>query len=327
MTPDEISKALEGFEAAEPPVTLYRFYSRSALNALIEGTLKITPPEKLNDPFEMAPGIDADSLTEDSVRRALLSETSLSRFAVLWARDAPLSQIENPEPVYRCWVEREIAMGPDRWLVHLLEMRKGLTHAISQNFGVACFSAFSEEVLNGPTGIKHWAMYAEDHKGFCIEYDGGHRFFRDLAASKWLFPVRYYGKRPAIGIAEFEDWPQRKYLQVLRQWSEMKCRKAWEDEAEWRLICTLTPDDRAPFEISVSGEHHLIHLWRTSEAPEERANSAAIRRVILGVRSEELKDTMTNVLKAPHLKHVGLYQARICDRHFALRLERVQVDR
>lgn len=323
MTNEETTMALEGFQAVQPPANLYRFYSGSGLNALVDGTLKITPPEKLNDPFEMSPGIDVSSLTEEAMRRAFLSVNGLPRTVMLMSRDAPLELREMPDEVYQNWVETVIKRR-DHWPEHLFAMRRGLTHAISLNYGVSCFSAFPEDVLNGPMGIRHWAMYAEDHRGFCIEYDGRHTFFQDFAASKWLFPVRYCTERPTFGIEEFNDWPQRKYLEILRRWSEMKCRQAWGDEKEWRLICSLTPDERAPVEISISGELHLLHIWRTHQAPEERANSTAIKRVILGVRaSEDLENAVKNAQKLPHLRHVEIYRARMCERHFALRNELV----
>jgi hypothetical protein len=207
-------------------------------------------------------------------------------------------------------------------------MREAVIQATSEVHGVSCFSAFSEDVLSGPMGIRHWAMYADNHKGFSIEYDGRHQLLRNLADSKWLFPVSYRAERPTIGIAEFDDWTERKTLQVLRRWLETKCLQAWGDEMEWRLICPLSPDPQERVEISITNQLgqalHLLHIWGSNQPVGNRPNSAVIKRVILGVRADkDLESKIAEALKEPHLRHVGLYPARPCEQHFALRIERV----
>ena len=320
MTQVEMADALAGFPVYEPPGSLYRFYSASGLNALTAGTLRITPPREFNDPFEMSPGFVTDDLTEDSIRRSFISPSSLSR--------AAYSRRHANEAAYRKWVDELPLRNPALWPQYLGSMRESVIQATSEVHGVSCFSAFSEDVLCGPMGIRHWAMYADNHKGFSIEYDGRHALLRNLADSKWLFPVSYRAERPTIGIAEFDDWTERKTLQVLRRWLETKCLQAWGDEMEWRLICPLSPDPQGRVEISITNQLgqalHLLHIWGSNQPVGNRPNSTVIKRVILGVRADkDLESRIVEALKEPHLRHVGLCRARLCERHFALRIERV----
>ena len=150
---------------------------------------------------------------------------------------------------------------------------------------------------------------------------------RTWAQSKWLFPVVYHADRPLVRITEFDEWPQQKTLQLLRSWSGMKCKQAWGDEREWRLICQLAPDATGKIEISrreVAGRtHYFYHLWKSDSPPDRRPDSTAIKRVILGVQtSERLASEIRDTLRLPHLQHVELWQARMCASRFALQIEK-----
>jgi hypothetical protein len=319
----QIVEALAGFAAHEPPTSLYRFHSEAGLPALTDGMLKITPPREFNDPFELSPGVVTEGLTAEELRRNFLSATSLPRF--VFAKRFP------NEAAYRHWVDTVVVGTPHLWSKHLESLRGAVTSATSEVFGIACFSAFSESILNGPLGIRHWAMYANDHTGFAIEYDGRHPLLKILAASKWLFPVTYHDDRPIVGIAEFDDWTEQMSLRALRRWSEVKCRQAWGEEMEWRLICPLARDPQGRVEISCVKDGgrslHFLHLWKTSGEPtEKRENATAIKRVILGVHvGGDLEQRIKAALKEPHLKHVELYRSNVCARNFALRTERVPI--
>lgn len=181
LTPEQMTEALAGFTAHSPPASLYRFHPPSSFSALSEGKLKITPPAEFNDPFELSPGIVGDSLVLDDLRLSFLSPTSL-------AREVFRRRFSN-EQTYCDWVEQVVIKRTDLWGKHLVSLRDSVTQATSSTYGITCFSAFPEAVLNGPLGIRHWAMYARDHTGFVIEYDGQHPMLKNWGTSKWLFPV------------------------------------------------------------------------------------------------------------------------------------------
>lgn len=320
LTTEQITEALAGFADHVPPASLYRFQSPSGFSALSEGKLKITPPREFNDPFEIAPGILTDGLSADDLRQSFLSGTGLVREVF-----RPRFRTEED---YLGWVERVVIPRSDLWGKHLASLRESVTHATSEVYGITCFSAFSEAVLNGPLGIRHWAIYAKDHTGFVIEYDGEHAMLKSWAASKWLFPVTYHESRPIVGIAEFAAWTQTKSLRVLRHWSEMKCRQAWGEEMEWRLVCPLRPDELNRVEISsmpVDGRVlHFLHLWKSNSPEGQKANTVAIRRVILGARVDAgLEKQIRATLRSTYFRHVKLDRAVLCEKDFALRTEPV----
>lgn len=320
LSDQQLTEALAGFPSYASPPSLYRFQSNAGLSALTEGKLKITPPDEFNDPFEMSPGIAVDGLSKDDLRRSFLSPRGLSR-------EGHAHRFEN-EKAYRDWVERVVIMAPHLWGKHLDAMRNAPVQGTSETYGITCFSAFPEAVLNGPLGIRHWAMYAKDHTGFVIEYDGRHALLKSWATSKWLFPVAYQKNRPIVNIAEFDEWTQEKAVQVLRRWSEMKCKQAWGEEMEWRLICPLAPDPQNRVEISsmtVDGRKlHFLHLWK-SDALTGQRDAKAIKRVILGVRVDaKLEADIKATMATPDFQHAELHRAILCKRDFALRTEPVK---
>ena len=316
ITPEQLVEALAEFEVQEPPRALFRFHGPTAISALRHGCLRIRPPSEFNDPFELSPGIESERLTAADLRRSFLAATSLPR------------QVFRPrfadEPAYAQWVENVVLGRHDLWGQHFTSMRASVASAAAMWYGIACFSAFTEAELNGPLGIRHWAMYGRDHTGFALEFDPQHGLLSSWAASKWLFPVRYYDQRPSVSIAEFDDWTEAKVTTVLRRWAEMKCRQAWGDEAEWRMICPLTPDAKNRVEISsamIDGRKgYFLHLWKSGAPPGLREGTLAIRRVILGARIDpQVAAAVKEILSEPDFGHVKLERIELCERNFALR--------
>jgi len=316
MSPEDITEAMSVFPDAQPPSKLYRFYPPTAVAALRDGTLRITPPDQFNDPFELSPGVRKSDLSEESVRQNFVAENGL-------CRQVFAKRFENEEK-YRRWIDEVVVGRADLWPKHLETLRDAVTHTACQMFGIACFSAFSEVVLNGPLGIRHWSIYADDHKGFAIEYDSGAPLFVNWAASKWLFPVVYQVDRPAVSLADFDDFVEMKALQTLRRWAEVKCLDAWGDELEWRLICPLSIDGPGSSRLSTvehgSDRMHLFHLWSEDLASRGR-DIELIKRVVLGVRaSDALEREIREALAAARLDHVALVRSVVSDRSFSLRL-------
>lgn len=165
---------LADFAARRPPLSLYRFFSPRGASLLTMGRLKVTPFSEFNDPFEFSPGIISAGLTPGDLRGSFLSQDGLPR-SVFRTRFAS-------EEKYREWVERTVIPTPELWSQHFDSMRRSVKDASSELFGAACFSAFSRRELSGPVAIRHWSMYARDHSGFAVEFDGRHSLFKAWAA-------------------------------------------------------------------------------------------------------------------------------------------------
>lgn len=88
-------------------------------------------------------------------------------------------------------------------------------------FTVACLSETNSSVLM-------WSHYANDHKGFCIEYNG-HEIYNNEFVNKCFFPVKYIGtdeeQLPISALAL--DYPGL--------YSVLCKTQDWSYEKEWRI--------------------------------------------------------------------------------------------
>jgi len=202
-------------------------------------------------------------------------------------------------------------------------MREAVTNAVSDSYGVACFSAFSAEELSLPIVVRHWSAYADDHRGMAIEFDGQNSFFSGFAQSKWFFRVDYSEERPVCMLKEFEDARYANLFRMLRAWARFKAKSAWGKENEWRLILPLGEDKGVGITRAADGERvlHFLHLWAPDRPPHDPSVGQVIRRVILGSRaSSELEASVRAVRSEPHLHHVELCRAREDPRSFSMKI-------
>lgn len=90
---------------------------------------------------------------------------------------------------------------------------------IRNTTGIHCF--FSEI----PNSALMWAHYADNHKGFCIEYDV------DMEKAVGLFEVEYSSKPPTPSPTEFIFSPEETFSRIVTT-----KRIEWHYEKEWRLV-------------------------------------------------------------------------------------------
>lgn len=85
---------------------------------------------------------------------------------------------------------------------------------VISSFYIACFC---ESVLKDTM----WSYYANNHKGFCIEY-----YFNSFEAPNFIFPVIYKDTK-RIDIDSLDE--SEMYLSILTKYSD------WSKEDEWRI--------------------------------------------------------------------------------------------
>lgn len=103
----------------------------------------------------------------------------------------------------------------------------------------------SLSLTESPDDLLMWAFYANNHKGFLIEFDENHLFFK--RKNKHLFKLTYSNIRPLVSTAEIFplcdkliqklqslDFIQKKEFQIF---TSIICKSInWENEKEWRLL-------------------------------------------------------------------------------------------
>lgn len=187
------------------PKRIYKYepFNSRSLENLKAQSIYFGSPLAFNDPFDCAftPGTRP------------LTDADLARVKKYY-----LEQEELPS---RARDELEAASSDGLRVMFERAGRGALDHAI-QDFlkrrGVSCFSEKSDDLLM-------WAHYAGSHKGFCLEFDTAYAPFDNM------YKVRYETEVPQIDLVPMlmDD-----HDQVMELFSTKA--KAWEYEAEWRVI-------------------------------------------------------------------------------------------
>ena len=223
------------------PKSLFKFYTPTSANIIDikKQRLWFSHPGTFNDPFDCHTGYDIvsyekhtlvehirrigcvdsenskDWFTEDDFNRILRSTTeyqydwrsNIEEYStVLWK----LSEVKSKEFDNKIYEITKKARS---------EVKEKIDKLRNVNIRVACFSALDRS-HGFDSIIQMWSHYADNHKGFCVEYDvsplnthcclplNGHDFYKEpsfylderikVVISAGLFPVIYTASRVNI---------------------------------------------------------------------------------------------------------------------------------
>lgn len=183
------------------PTHLYRYQRLTAhsIAALLNDTVWLSAPTSFNDPFDCAITLSRDKLKE-SLDHAITEIASRNNI--------PREKIANHDKI----------TSHDEQAYE--QLRSSLKNTM-QKTGVLCFSATPSEILM-------WSHYADNHKGFCVEYD----FSEDSNLRKMAQPVCYSENIPALSLANILGDAESNFLDICL----FTKAKQWQYEQEWRLI-------------------------------------------------------------------------------------------
>ena len=180
---------------------LYKYQRLTAhsLASLLNETVWLSSPTTFNDPFDCAITLSREKLKE-SLDHAIAEISHINGI--------PREQIANHDKL----------IDQDRtayeWLGNSLR-------TTMQKIGVLCLSATPYEILM-------WSHYADNHKGFCVEYD----FAEGTHLRKLAQPVRYSKALPSLSLANLPSNAKDNFLDICI----FTKAKQWEYEQEWRVI-------------------------------------------------------------------------------------------
>ena len=183
------------------PKSLFRYRSFSAysLGELVNQTMWYSSPANFNDPFDCALTIDLRKFDE-SIEHAI--GVGINRGSI--NPELPKSKKLPTE------VERQL----------YLQIRQLLRQSATK-LGLCCFS-------EDPRSILMWAHYANDHKGFCVEYPST----ENTNLSKEVSSVMYSANIPSLSIADLSPENSAKTVELLWR-TKATC---WRYEKEWRAL-------------------------------------------------------------------------------------------
>lgn len=172
------------------PKSLFKYFAPDRFDNLFRGRMiRFTQPSALNDPFELTASFEiSDELVADFIQQKLT---------------------EHPDAEdMRGEFEQALRKPENRQLI-----KDQIYAEILNKIGIFCLCEESKNLLM-------WAHYAQDHKGFIVEFDTGHEFFsHDFWSSRikqikdrpeeyeycgHLKEVKYAQERAKVDLDEFK---------------------------------------------------------------------------------------------------------------------------
>lgn len=151
---------------------------------------------------------------------------------------------------------------------------------------VCCLSSLNDNILM-------WSHYAQDHTGFCLEFDFK---FKNNNLKEIIYPVAYFDEMPSI-LKNPSLCPnncnQCEPVQYKKSWITKNSQ--WEYEKEWRILFTNEELSKTPTEK----EDCFINF-------EYKLPENSITKVYLGCKiNEENEKTITEIAKE---KKIPIYR-------------------
>lgn len=279
-------------------MAIYKYLAPERIQVLEDATLRATQANALNDPFELKPffkkimdkadlekKIREETFFEREIKDAYMKQPAALRAKLPWSKLQALSKQHGFKLQMQAFLGKEIDNIVGNQLPNLTDQLRTFMHEkLGNSVGIVSFSEVQDEALM-------WAHYANDHKGFVLEFDDSDEFFdRRRGVNDEFFhlrPVDYQDESPAY--SKITDLDGTKLL----------CGKQsrWSYERERRILIPVDPRS-----FQGSGEPvHLISFPRR-----------AVRSVILGQRANDslVADVKRILSCKPDYEHVQLLKAR-----------------
>lgn len=310
----EKAQALK-YQNIPPALYRYRNFTPYNIENLKNGVEWQSYPSEFNDPFDARLTITADSLKKDWFQRKLdvfieaLRQTgvefSSKEVEQIRSSENPMvmfSRIvlaQDPQLVGQMEVINEMATFLDSAVgLEMEQITDKFRDAFSNGYLIVCFSEEKDNVLM-------WSHYAENHTGYCIEYD-----FKALGPNhprvRMLQPVIYtddffdateYYKNAISGSQDFNN--------LYGIYPTISKSTQWAYEKEWRTIFPWGP-----------GVAKNDKEMRSLPMPTPK-------RLLLGAKiSEENKQIILDIAKE---KKIPVYQMTLDKNGFKLGEESVYI--
>jgi hypothetical protein len=276
-------------------MTVYKYGTAERLDVLIKGRIRFTPPNALNDPFELRPHFD-NIIPEPELLEKLESvdlRPALTKvYEKLPAAQKSLMSLDMLLEMVNFWLKTEegrqtfwqtIGMG----MGTLRDLTPGFREKVAEGLGSRIGILSVSQVATDPL---MWAHYADSHRGIVIGLDDGDDFFNRRRSSDdefyWLRPVHYRDPKAGLTLRDLDG------VEVLARKGPQ-----WSYEKELRVLAPLS-DAAEVIELS-TGPIHLFDI-----------PPSAITELILGARSTAaVREAAAEVVANPRYQHVRLRQA------------------
>ena len=242
------------------PTILYKYLTVIGAEKILGNcTLRFTPPNELNDPFEFMPGGYKDISKKAKsriIRDLLLHDLEMAKeFALAIGKSIPKNRKERRELILSH--NKEVIMHAEAVFSELQKRNwKKFVDESSKIYGITCFSEEYDNILM-------WSHYANMHKGVVIGFD-----VSILGSDLKLFRVQYSAQRPLLEISAYAS--KKEYEEAAIKLMKTKfC--GWAYEHEWRCIQKLN-------NLTKSMDSQISYLYL------KQIKRSAIKCVYLGAK-------------------------------------------
>jgi len=181
----------------------YRAFNKYSLSMLINREMWVPKPELFNDPFDCSLKPATPKTTEDGVHQLFQIIDELYESQKAEEMKAEILEEKKASPVNE--------VQDNALLEHMKE---------AKDSGVFSLSEKNNNILM-------WSHYANDHKGFCIEFerkDVDENFLSHFMCRPVEYAIRYPDLNRVIDLLDVNLFTKA---------------KGWAYEAEWRLVTKL----------------------------------------------------------------------------------------
>lgn len=235
---------------------LFKFLPPDRIDVLRDGKIRFTQPGAFDDPFEFKPDVT-------------YSEDDRAGIPKMAPRGATSADVLGA--ILKGVTSKEAKAG-------------ALLKELNKRFGVL-------SLARTPRSLPMWAYYAAGHRGFVIEFDTKHTFFRYRSGASVLRPVAYSKRRPRYVMTPMG--PERD-VEISNQVSATKSSQ-WRHEREVRITGNLSDGTALVGQRDLNG--FPIVLFQLP--------SDTIKRVILGLRMvEDHRREVRKILREDRYSHV-----------------------
>ena len=207
-----------------------------------EGLVYPSSPLYFNDPYDCEFCFQADAL-EGILDRGTYLHLLERRFSLKQEEKNRILYSDNIERAMQIVLQAHGGKLSDSWMNILESGLSGCLNKIKDAVRVVCLSEVYDSMLM-------WSHYAQNHTGFCIEYD----FEEKDMFYKHLHPVVYTKERYAVSKIDILDG-NKEFLY------KTTCRKSdvWSYEKEWRII-TANYNKVMPQKLKYPNGNYVLDL-------------------------------------------------------------------
>ncbi|MDZ4541634.1 MULTISPECIES: DUF2971 domain-containing protein [Bacillus cereus group] len=225
------------------PVALYKYraVNLNSIRGLRRNEVWCNSADHFNDPYECA--LMIGDYAEESLKALMIKQVKEKGVGKL--SSIVISNLEKMELNEICMWFAKLVEGGTSLSLHEHNLIYAITKAeydiktkndlekivtqIKEKTKISCFSEVNDSILM-------WSHYADNHKGFCIEYNFN-EIDEDLNLINALHPAIYSDEIINVGkhLKKTSKQPDE-FNQIIEEYAAIVKSKEWEYEKEWRIV-------------------------------------------------------------------------------------------